>query len=169
MEMTIDDDGEFCVDGRSISSKQVSTLVKIAQAELAADNFSQKTIHGVFWNQVRKPGFDALASNGWLVHGRFQSETESLVVAAQDGVVLTKAYCCRVLREVVSESCSVCSARPETIGHILSGCKSLSWTLYKERHDRILYQVVYGLCKRYDILVPDSARPVGRVPPFSRA
>ena len=76
--------------------------------------------------------------------GRFRGRTEALIVAAQDGVVHTRTYRVRVLKEwdCASESCRL--SAQETLGHILSSCPQHAQSLYKERHNRILYQVVRG-------------------------
>ena len=79
-------------------------------------------------------------------------------MAAQDGVILTRAYHNRVMGKVVSPVCRVCKGSVETIGHLLSSCVPLQWTLYKERHDRVLYQVVRMLAVKYGIVLPDDLK-----------
>ena len=64
----------------------------------------------------------------------------------------------RLLKEPISLACRVCHSSPETIGHILSSCEPLKWTLYKQRHDRILYQLVLSLCWRLSITLPEGLK-----------
>lgn len=46
----------------------------------------------------------------------------------------------------------------EMVRHVMSACEPLKWTMYKTRHDRVLYQVVLALCKRWDIKLPERLR-----------
>lgn len=66
-------------------------------------------------------------------------------IAAQDGVIHTAVYCNKILKHPTSPTCRACSRREETLGHILSGCESHTWGLYKERNDRVLFQLVKAI------------------------
>jgi len=44
----------------------------------------------------------------------------------------------------------------ETISHILTSCEANTWSLIKERHDRVVYQMVLALAKSQSLKVPDS-------------
>ena len=55
------------------------------------------------------------------------------------------------------------SAGPETLGHILSSCKTYQWTLYKERHDQVLYQLVKAVTKSLGLMLPNRLRGAGGV------
>ena len=87
-----------------------------------------------------------------------QAQTETLIMAAKDGVILTRVYRNRVMGKAVSPVCRVCKGSAQTIGHLLSSCVPLQWTLYKERHDRVLYQVVCMLAVKYGIVLPDDLK-----------
>lgn len=52
----------------------------------------------------------------------------------------------------------MCREEDETIGHIVSACRSHMWSLYKERHDRVVYQLMLALAKRLAVKVPDSMK-----------
>ncbi len=39
--------------------------------------------------------------------------------------------------------------------HILSRCEKSQWTLIKERHDRVLYQVVLAFARQFSIILPE--------------
>ena len=58
--------------------------------------------------------------------------------------------------KAILPACRVCKGAPETINHILSSCVPLQWTLYKERHDRVLYQIVRMLAAKFDIVLPSD-------------
>ena len=52
----------------------------------------------------------------------------------------------------------MCQEEDETISHIMSSCKSHLWSLYKERHDRVVYQLTAALAAKLDVRVPDSIK-----------
>ena len=58
--------------------------------------------------------------------------------------------------KAISPACRVCKGSSETIGHILSSCAPLQWTLYKERHNKVLYQIVRMLTAKFDIVLPND-------------
>ena len=65
----------------------------------------------------------------------------------------------------VSEGCRRCGAA-ETIGHIISACPTYGFTLFKDRHDQVLYQVVKAVAKALKVAVPAYLRsPGGKVKP----
>ena len=47
-----------------------------------------KKIHGVHAAQTRGPRVDQLATNAWLRDGLLQGQTEAIIMAAQDGVII---------------------------------------------------------------------------------
>ena len=112
------------------------------QEEELTSRWRGKLIHGAYGKQICEPKLDRRATHAWLRDGRLQARTEVLLVAAQDGVVHTRAYQHRVLKMPgVSEGAA------ETIGHIISACPAYGFTLFKDRHDRVLYQVVKAVAK----------------------
>ena len=72
------------------------------------------------------------------------------MVAVQDGVIHTRSYRERILKEPISPVCRVCKLKPETIGHLLSACETMCW---KARHDRVL-----GLARRFGFQMPEKLR-----------
>ena len=69
------------------------------------------------------------------------------MIAAQDGVILTNRYKHTVLGMDVSPTYRVSREEAEIIGHIMSSCKPHMWSLYKERHDKVIYQLVKAFAK----------------------
>ena len=116
-----------------------------------------KPIHGVYYREASAVDrVDQEGTFAWLSDGRFRAETEGLIFAAQDGVLLTNRYKHTVLKQGTSSTCRVCREGDETIGHILSSCRSHLWYLIKQRHDRVVYRLMLALCKKLNIKVPDS-------------
>ena len=146
-------------DGEPIRPRKAAAMLKAAQYDALQEKLERKTIHGVFYKQCQKEGWDTPGSHLWLRSGKIQGKTEGLIIAAQDGVIHTRSYLVRVLkRDDCAESCRVCGRAPETLGHILSACPAYYWSLYKTRHDRILYQLVLMLSQNYGIPLPESMK-----------
>ena len=61
--------------------------------------------HGVFHKTNQKEIRNAKFTYEWLRTGCQRSETEALIVAAQDGAIMTRAYMVRVLKIPVSVLC----------------------------------------------------------------
>ena len=66
--------------------RHASYILKTNQLESLKEN---KIIHGLDYKQCLVPGMDTPACHVWLTDGRLRSDTEGLIVAAQDGVILT--------------------------------------------------------------------------------
>ena len=154
--MKYTEEGMFDSDGKAVSQRLLLRLLREAQYSELTASLESKIIHGVFYKQCQEEGWDTSASNAWLLDGRVQAKTEALIMAAQDEVILTRAYCNRMMGKAVSPVCRVCTGSVETIGHLLSNLVPLQWTHYKERHDRVLYQIVRMLSAKYGIVLPDD-------------
>ena len=123
------------------------------------DALIAKPIHKVFYQQASESdGVDTEGSFAWLTDGRFQAETKGLVIAEQDGILHKNRYKHTVLKMSTTSTCRVCREEEETIGHIVSACRSHMWSLYKERHDRVVYQLMLALAKQLAVKVPDSMK-----------
>ena len=128
----------------------IRKMVKImaqAQQDQLMDNLSSKNIHGVFMKTSKQSSRDFKLTHKWLRLRKQRAETEALIVAAQDGVIMTRAYQARVLKRDVNSLCRKCRKRPETTCYILAHCEKYNWTLYKERHDQVLRILYFHLCR----------------------
>ena len=67
----------------------------------------------------------------------------------------------RILRSRDDEECRACGAEAETIGHILSSFPFHSWSLIKERHDRVLFLLVKVILRASGLVVPGAYRAPG--------
>ncbi len=68
-------------------------------------------------------------------------------MATQDQVVMTRVYSGKILKKVGNVMCRLCGERQETVAHILAACGKLQYTMYKARHDRVLYQLVKAVAE----------------------
>ena len=158
LQYVVDEEGITDPNRDRVAPKRLLCFLREAQKEQLEGTLSAKVIHSVFSNQCRQDGWDFAGSHAWLTDGRLRAQNEALIVAAQDGVIHTRAYRARVLKETVSPTYRVCRQAPETIGHLLSGCEPMMWTLYKERHDRVLYKLVLALARTAGLTVPERLR-----------
>ena len=65
-----------------------------------------------------------------------KSETEGLIIAAQDQSLATKSYHHKIIKDDTDPKCRMCKEFEETIDHI-SGCTVLAKTEYIQRHDHL--------------------------------
>lgn len=139
-----------------VVSKEVLKQLSEVQMDSMKNSLALKSRHSKYWCQTLRPDRDTEMCHLWLRNGRFAAETEALIIAMQDGVLYTREFRANVLKEDVTKVCRLCEVEIESIKHILSCCPLLQWTRYKERHDRVLYQIVRRLAKKFGIAVPDK-------------
>ncbi len=84
-----------------------------------------------------------------------KSETEGLIIAAQDQAIKTKYLHAKVIKDGSSPNCRVCERFQETVDHITSGCPVLAKTEYLHRHKVAAY-VHWNICKNYNIEVVEK-------------
>ena len=48
--------------------------------------------------------------------------------------------------------CRLNGAKPETIYHIISECKTLAQKEYKRRHDNVAKMIHWELCRKYQLV-----------------
>ena len=138
--------------------REVTREITRAQEDALRETWCGKLIHGAFGKQIIRPQVDRKATHAWLKDGRLQARSESMIVAMQDH---TRAYRHRILKEPgVSPTCRRCEEN-ETLGHVVSRCKVYDFTLYKDRHDRMLFQLVKGVARALKIAVPGYLKNPG--------
>ena len=151
-------------DLNPLRRQEIQAMIKAEQMERLRDQMVQKRLHGVFYNQMLHPSTDKKATTRWLCEGKLRAETEAIIIAAQDGVICTGVYRCKIQKKVESLICRKCGEKEESIGHILSSCQEYLWSLYKDRHDRVLYQLVKGVAEALKLTLPKWLRaPNGAV------
>ena len=85
---------------------------------------------------------------------RLKSETEDLIVAAQDQVLKTKYMQAKIIKNGRSK-CRICGRFQEAVDHI-SGCPELAKTEYIHRHNKVAAYVHWNICRNFDINIPDK-------------
>ncbi len=129
-------------------------MIKTVQLERLREKMAANKLHGVFYRQTLLLSTDREATNRWLNECRLRAETEGIIIAAQDGVIHTRVYR-RKIQKKVELTCRMCGEEEESLGHILSSCQEYLWSLYKQRHDRVLYQLVRGVAENLKPTLPD--------------
>ena len=139
------------------SCQRKSTTAGSSPCCAVAGSVDRKATHGIFLHQTSKrEEYDTEGSFAWLTYRQFQAQTAGLVIMAQDGVILTRRYMKEVMHITVDNTRPSCRKGVVTIGHVLSSCECHRWTLLKERHDRVVYQLMMGLAKRLNMTVTHS-------------
>ena len=85
----------------------------------------------------------------WLRKGSFKSETESLLIAAQNAIrtIHIKA---RIDKTQQNSRCRLWEDRDETINHIISECSKLAQKEYKTRYNWVGKVIHWELCKKFN-------------------
>ena len=155
--------GPIDENGEAVSRRILVGLIKTGQWKQLEDVLMDRKIHGVdipsvrpYQRQVRRAGFDMLKCWGWISQFTGASETEALMFAAQDGVVHVRQYRAMVLGHNVSPICPKCRESEETIEHILSSCRVYNWNTYKDRHDKVLYQIIRSVATHNNLTIPET-------------
>ncbi len=131
--------------------------LRSGQWEQLLEKLRGKRIHSAHRKTLEdRKSTDIKGSLLWYKSFPGSGETEGFIFAAQDGVLFTRAFLQEVRGEGDSNLCRKCGEGRETIGHILSSCSAYNWSLYKERHDKILYQVVRTIAAKYSITLPQE-------------
>ena len=95
-------------------------------------------MHGQYFKmQNETPEINFSASHEWLEKAHLRFETESLICAAQEQALATNNTKTRVWKKEISPLCRLCKEKPETITHIVAGCKCLAANKYTFRHNQI--------------------------------
>lgn len=84
------------------------------------------------------------ASCLWIKKGSVSAEVERNARAVMEGNLITK----------VNLKCRACHSTAETVQHIVSSCKTWVATLYVSRHNGVLRNIYYALCKTFRIVPP---------------
>ena len=85
----------------------------------------------------------------WLRKGNLKSETESLLIAAQDTAIRTHHIKARIDKTQQNSRCRLCGDRDETINHIISECSKLAQKEYKARHDWVGKVIHWEMCRKF--------------------
>ena len=87
---------------------------------------------------------------------RFERETESLIVAAQNQSIRTNPVKAKIDKSQGDSLCTVCRKVGESIDHIVSGCSKLAQKEYKRRHKNLGKMVHWKLARKCNFEAGDK-------------
>ena len=85
----------------------------------------------------------------WLRKGNFKTETESLLMAAQNSAIRTNHIKARIDKSQQNSKCRRCGDRDETINHITSECNKLTQKEHNARRDWVGKVIHWEMCKKF--------------------
>ena len=95
-------------------------------------------LHGPYFSkQDVIPDVNLKLPHQWLEQSHLRFETECLVCAAQEQALNTRYIQKMIWKKKCSPLYRLCKERPETVAHIVSGCKMLAANKYTFRHNQV--------------------------------
>ena len=140
-------------------AKRVTLLKKDVKLQILTnlkERWKGKPLHGQYPEKVDKADVDKELTHRWLQSSELKSETEGLIIAAQDQSLATRYYQHRIIKNGIDPKCRLCHEFDESVEHIVSGCPVLAKKEYLERHDKALIYVHWNICNYYQIDVPNK-------------
>ena len=110
----------------------------------------EKPLHGA-WHKGVSEVADMAKTYQWLTWSSIRPNTESLIMAAQEQALNTRAIACEIYHTTQDPRCRMCMQHKETVAHLTSGCSKMASTEYTERHNQVASIVYNALCAEYNI------------------
>ena len=130
------------------NAKQIKTQAKTKNINELKEGWKDKPLHGKYPIRASDPDVNSSLTHQWLALSGLKSETEGLIIAAQDQSLPTTNFQANTLENGANSKCWVCDKHTETIDHLVSACPILALTEYLNRDDR-LGQYIHGcFCKK---------------------
>lgn len=105
-------------------------------------------LHGQYFeDQAKILDVNLSLSQQWLDQSHLRFENESLICAAQEQTLKTKYIQNKIWKMDCSPMCRLCKEEPETISHIVLGCKMLAASKYTFRHNQIAKYIHWNILK----------------------
>ena len=119
-------------------------------------NWKDKALHGKYPKRISEADVDYHQTNKWLKATGLKSETEGLIIAAQDQSLSTRSYHHHIIKDGTDPLCRICGQFEETINHIVSGCPQLAKSEYINRHDKAGTYLHWKICRANNIKTTDK-------------
>ena len=121
------------------------------------DELMKMKLHGQYFSEREKiPEINLSLSDQWLEQSHLRSETESLICAAQEQALNTRYIRSKIWGQTCTQVCRLCKEKPETVAHIVSGCKMLAANKYTFRHNQVATYIHWHALKDRGIDVPEN-------------
>ncbi|XP_067930912.1 uncharacterized protein [Watersipora subatra] len=112
-----------------------------------------KPLHSAYHRQISNDS-DLYQTFMWLNKGNLMTNTETLLMAAQKRVFLTKQVQTKIYHTRDDRRCRLCKDAPKTLQHIVNGCKQLAGSTYTKWHIHVAGVVYRSLCDAYGLNKP---------------
>ena len=106
--------------------------------------------------RLKRPDIDETEIYTWLTNSGLKSETEGLIIAAQDQSLMTKQYQNEIMKNGMNPKCRLCNQYNETVDHIVSGCPVLAKSEFMQRHDKAASYIHLKISKAFSLPVTDK-------------
>ena len=112
------------------------------------NDLKQKKLHGKFFNNTE----EGAVEKKWLylTDGNIKTETESLLVAAQEQVISTNAIKAKIDKNQAKSKCRLCGKVDETVRYIVCERTMLARREHKRTHDWVGRKIHWEVCRKVD-------------------
>ena len=107
-----------------LQAKKIKATTKRQGQEQLQKRWEEKAMHGRYPLRIREADVDMKLTNQWLKLSGLQSETEGLIAASQDQVLLTRAYQHHIIKNGTDPHC-----------HLAINAKKQYIILYQAAHN----------------------------------
>ena len=110
--------------------KKINTQAKTKNINELEEGSKDKPLHDKYPIRASDP----TPTHLWLASSDLKSETEGLIITAQDQSRPTKNFQANILKNGADPKCRACDKHTETIDHLASSCPILAPTEYLNRN-----------------------------------
>ena len=93
---------------KTMYAKKVKKKAKQLAQEQLKERWKEKEMHGKYPKRLQDGDVDEEESNRWLKSAGLKSETEGLIVAAQDQALKTKYMQAKIIKNGTDPNCRIC-------------------------------------------------------------
>ena len=97
-ELVVDQPGHKETDSVTNKAKEVKNIAKKQGKEQIRIRWEQKPLHGQYLKRLKRQDIDETETHKWLKSSGLKSETEGLIVAAQDQNLMTNQYQSEIMK-----------------------------------------------------------------------
>ena len=132
-----------------MSAKEVKKKAQQLAQEQLKERWKEKKMHGQYPQRLQDGDVDEEERNRQLKSAGLKSETEGLIVVAQDQALKTKHMQSKIIKKGTDPNCRI----QKHIDHITSGCRELAKTKHIHRHNKVAAYGLQNSCRNFDIKV----------------
>jgi hypothetical protein len=111
-----------------------------------------KSLHRAVEGAIRRqPDVLADESRGWPAKEQLTPWMDNLFYQIKDDTVMLRDVLVNRMHQPGDDKCRFCHANKESLDHILSHCKKLTFTDYLDRHDQVARQVLKAELEAFGI------------------